>query len=102
MMSEELGMGGSSADPVRAALATLGAFVAVGFLPLAVFVAPGEVPHQFLWSAVLTGMAFFVVGALKARFVQRAAWRSGLETLAVGGAAAGIAYLAGVALAGAA
>jgi len=102
MMSEELGMGGSAVDPVRAGLATLAAFVVVGFLPLAAFVAPGEVPWPFGWSAVLTGAAFFVVGAFKARFVERPAWRSGLETLVVGGAAAGIAYLAGVALAGAA
>jgi VIT1/CCC1 family predicted Fe2+/Mn2+ transporter len=106
MMSEELGMGGSATDPLRAGLATLLAFVIVGFLPLAVFVvdalAPGELPGAFAWSAVLTAIAFFVVGALKARFLDRPAWRSGLETLAVGGAAAVIAFLAGLALAGAA
>jgi VIT1/CCC1 family predicted Fe2+/Mn2+ transporter len=106
MMSEELGMGGEPSDPLRAALATLAAFVVVGFLPLAVFVldalTPGEIAGAFAWSAVLTAVAFYVVGALKARFLDRPAWRSGLETLAVGGAAAAIAFLAGVALAGAA
>lgn len=104
MMSEELGYGTDAADPLRAAAATLVAFVVVGFLPLAPFVldalVPGDVPAPFLWSAVLTGVAFFVVGGLKARFVEQPFWRSGLETLAVGGVAAVFAYLLGAALQG--
>lgn len=106
MMTEELGLGGEPSNPTRAGAATFAAFVVVGFLPLAAFVvdalAPGDLPGAFAWSAGLTAVAFFVVGALKARFLERSAWRSGLETLAVGGAAAAIAFLAGVALAGAA
>ena len=104
MMSEELGYGADSKDPVRAATATLVAFVIVGFLPLAVFVydlvLPGDVAQPFLWSAAMTAVAFFAVGALKGRFVEQAWWRSGLETLTVGGLAAGLAFAVGVALAG--
>jgi VIT1/CCC1 family predicted Fe2+/Mn2+ transporter len=104
MMSEELGYASTEPNEYRAALATLTAFVTVGFLPLAVFAydlaAAGRVENAFAWSAVLTGVAFFVVGALKARFVERPWWRSGLETLTVGGLAAVLAYAVGALLQG--
>jgi VIT1/CCC1 family predicted Fe2+/Mn2+ transporter len=104
MMSEELGFASNEPDPLRAALTTLIAFIAVGFLPLLIFVVdlavPGDIDRAFTWSALLTGMAFFVIGSLKARFVDEPWWRSGLETLLVGGAAATLAYAAGAALQG--
>ena len=104
MMSEELGFGSTERNEFRAAFATLAAFLTVGFLPLLVFVydlaAPGEVDNAFGWSAVMTGIAFFVVGAMKSRFVDQAWWRSALETLTVGGLAATLAYAAGAFLQG--
>jgi VIT1/CCC1 family predicted Fe2+/Mn2+ transporter len=104
MMSEELGFALADPSELRAALATLVAFVTVGFLPLSAFVYDlagiGEVEDPFAWSAVLTGIAFVVVGALKSRFVDQSWWRSGLETLIVGGLAAALAYAAGVLLQG--
>jgi vacuolar iron transporter family protein len=91
-----------SADPLRAAGATFLAFITLGFVPLAVFVVdallPGAVQAPFAWSAVLTATAFFAIGGMKARFVGRRAWRSGVETLVVGGAAALLAYAVGVLL----
>ena len=106
MMTEELGYGADNYEPLRSAGATLLAFVTVGFLPLAVFVAdavtPGEIAAPFAWSAAMTAIAFFAVGGLKARFVDQPAWRSGVETTAIGGAAAGVAFVVGVALQGAA
>jgi len=55
MMSEELGYGSTEPNEFRAALATLVAFLTVGFLPLVVFVydlaAPGNVDNAFAWSA---------------------------------------------------
>jgi VIT1/CCC1 family predicted Fe2+/Mn2+ transporter len=102
MMSEELGFGAVIHDEYRAALATLIAFVTVGFLPLSVFVydlaAPGDVDYAFAWSTVMTGIAFLAVGALKSRFVDQSWWRSALETLAVGGLAAALAYATGALL----
>ena len=51
MMTEELGYGADNFDPLRSAAATLAAFVAIGFLPLAVFVVdaltPGEIAAPF-------------------------------------------------------
>jgi vacuolar iron transporter family protein len=104
MMSEELGYGADSSDPLRAAAATFVAFVVLGFLPLAVFVfdalVPGDIEAPFAWSAGLTAVAFFTVGTLKARFVDRSPWRSGLETLAIGGCAAALAFAVGTLLQG--
>jgi VIT1/CCC1 family predicted Fe2+/Mn2+ transporter len=104
MMSEELGFGSSEPNEFRAAAATLAAFLTVGFLPLTVFVydvaAPGEVEHAFVWSALMTGIAFAVVGAMKSRFVDQSWWRSAFETLVVGGLAAALAYAAGAFLQG--
>lgn len=104
MMREELGYGSEATNPLRAAATTLVAFVVVGFLPLGAFVVdavlPLDVAAPFAWSAALTGLAFLAVGALKARIVDQPGWKSALETLAVGGAAALLAYLLGSLLQG--
>ena len=104
MLTEELGYGTDRSDPLRAAAATFAAFVTLGFLPLAVFVldalTPGDIGAAFAWSAGMTAVAFFSVGAIKARFVERPPWRSGVETTAVGGAAALLAFAVGVLLQG--
>jgi len=104
MMTEELGYGTSEPNELRAAASTLLAFLTVGFLPLAAFVydliAPGVLEGAFVWSAAMTGIAFFVVGSMKSRFVEQTWWRSGLETLAVGGLAAALAYAVGALLKG--
>jgi VIT1/CCC1 family predicted Fe2+/Mn2+ transporter len=102
MVSEELGFASIEPNEYRAALSTLAAFLTVGFLPLLVYVydlaAPGDVADPFAWSALMTGVAFVVVGAVKSRFVDQAWWRSALETLTVGGLAAALAYAAGAVL----
>ena len=102
MMSEELGFGTTEPNEYRAAFATLVAFLVVGSLPLVVFIydlaAPGDVENAFTWSAVMTGVGFLVVGGMKSRFVDQGWWRSALETLAVGGLAAVLAYAAGALL----
>ena len=102
MMVEELGYSPSEARPLRAAAATFTAFLLVGLIPLLTFIvdlaAPDAVVRPFVWSSILTAVAFFIVGALKARFVTQRWWLAGLETLTVGGAAATIAYLVGALL----
>lgn len=103
MMSEEHGFSATYPDEFRAALSTLVAFVAVGAIPLLTFaydLVIGDVADPFLWAAVLTGVAFFIVGALKSPFTGRGWLWSGVETLAVGGLAAILAYVTGVLLQG--
>jgi len=48
----------------------------------------------------MTGFAFFSVGAMKSHFVNEHWLRSGLETLAMGGGAALLAFATGVLLKG--
>ena len=104
MLLEEHGYGSAGPEPLRAGMATFVAFVVVGSVPLLSFVyawlTPTFLPQAFEWSSFLTGVAFFAVGALKSRFVDQPWWRSGAETLAVGGIAAGAAYCLGWLLGG--
>ncbi len=102
MLQEELGLSLDRPNPVRAAVVTFLAFVAIGFLPLIAFLAdyilsPGQL-RPFLTSTILTAVAFFAVGAAKSRFVDECWYRSGLETLFVGGIAAVLAFAVGMLL----
>jgi VIT1/CCC1 family predicted Fe2+/Mn2+ transporter len=98
MIREELGLTTQGPSAARAALATFSSFLLIGLLPLLPFIweaAGGAMARPFLLSAVTTCAAFFAVGALKGRFVAERWYLSGVETLAVGGSAAGLAYAVG-------
>jgi VIT1/CCC1 family predicted Fe2+/Mn2+ transporter len=104
MLTEELGLSLDGPSPLRAAGATLVAFVVVGSIPLlpfiVQFIAPEALENSFRWCMLLTGAAFFGVGAAKSRFVEQRWYWAGLETLLVGGAAAALAYAIGILLGG--
>lgn len=95
MLREELGLPAQPPSPWRAAAATMAAFVLVGALPLLPYVPrlAGRAPDgAFAASAVLTGLAFFGVGAWKGRLADAGWLGSGLRSLAIGAAAASLAY----------
>jgi VIT1/CCC1 family predicted Fe2+/Mn2+ transporter len=104
MLREELGIQVQGASAWKAATVTFLAFLLVGFLPLFAFVVtyfqPELIAHPYLLSTVMTAVAFFTVGAFKGRYVPQTWYASGLETLIVGGGAAGLAYLIGILLGG--
>jgi vacuolar iron transporter family protein len=95
MMLEEYGLAPVLRSPMIAALNTFAAFAAFGAIPLL----PYLFGAKFLSSALATGVAFFVIGSAKSRWSLRSPLMSGLETLLIGGAAAALAYAAGVLLA---
>ena len=90
MLIDEYGLSPVDPHPMRAAVATFLAFLAAGLVPLIPFLV-GSGP-AFAVSLALTGVVFFAIGTLKSRWSLAPWWRSGLETLFIGGAAAGIAY----------
>jgi VIT1/CCC1 family predicted Fe2+/Mn2+ transporter len=93
MLVEEYGLSPVDPHPMRAAQATFAAFLAAGMVPLLPYLFSLDDP--FRWSMALTGLTFFAVGALKSLWSLASWWRSGLETLMIGGVAAVIAYYVG-------
>ena len=104
MLQEELGFALRGPSPWRAAANTFVAFAIAGAVPLLAYaaslLAPEDTPDPFAPSALLTAATFFAVGAAKSRVVDQKWYISGLETLGVGGVAAGLAYLVGALLRG--
>lgn len=90
MMEWEYGLGGVDPHPLRAAVTTFLAFLAAGLVPLVPFLL--ALPSAFAISATMTITGFFLIGAMKSRWSLSSWWRSGLETLLIGGAAALLAY----------
>lgn len=102
MVQEEFGLPLTGPSPWRAAVATFVAFVLVGSLSLVVFIyewlSGHKVPNAFAISAVMTGAAFFAVGAMKGHFVEQKWYISGVETFLVGATASALAYGVGALL----
>jgi VIT1/CCC1 family predicted Fe2+/Mn2+ transporter len=102
MMREELGLIEDSKLPRDTAVTTFAAFNAIGVIPLLPFVAMFAIGSQvvstsdaFTYSVIFTAVAFFLIGVVKGRVVQKPLVRSGLNTLLVGGIAATVAFAVG-------
>jgi VIT1/CCC1 family predicted Fe2+/Mn2+ transporter len=82
------------AFPIRHGIATFGAFVAAGAVPLVPYLFSG-VGNRFVLSTILSLTVLFVVGAARAR-VGTGTWlTSGLEMLGLGAIVGAAAYGAG-------
>ncbi|MGJ0506307.1 MAG: VIT1/CCC1 transporter family protein [Methylocystis sp.] len=93
MMRFELGL--ERPDPKRAPVsaATIAAAYAVGgLIPLAPYILEDDVKRALAHSAIFTGVALLVFGAVKGRMTGVDPLKSGAQTLFVGGLAAGAAY----------
>ncbi len=103
MMKEELEMAEETKSPIAMGGVTFLSFQLFGFIPLLVYVIDYLSPldtNLFMYSSVLTGTTFCLIGYLKAVVNQTKVLRSILETLFLGGVAAALAYFVGDVLEG--
>jgi vacuolar iron transporter family protein len=101
MMREELGLIEGKKQPLDAAVTTFAAFSLVGLIPLIPFIFVHLsgfailTEYAFLYSVVFTGISFFLIGIVRGKIVKKSLLRTGINTLAVGGIAASVAYIVG-------
>jgi len=94
MMRFELGL--EEPDPKRAvqSAATIAAsYIGGGFIPLSPYLLFHSSREALVWSAVVTLAALAVFGYIKGRFTGSKPRRSALQTVVIGGLAAGAAFL---------
>ena len=93
MMRFELGL--ERPNPRRAlqsALTIAISYAVSGFIPLAPYILVNTVTTALYISVLFTLTALFVFGYVKGRVTGLSAWRSGWQTMLIGGVAAGTAF----------
>jgi vacuolar iron transporter family protein len=93
MMRFELGL--EKTDPKRAvtsALTIAGAYTTGGLIPLGPYIFSSNVGTAFSFSVVFTLIALALFGYIKGQFTGTEPLRSALQTLLIGGLAAGAAF----------
>lgn len=96
MIQEEFGHPLSGPSPWKAALATFSVFIGVGLIPLLPFITPFLAGTQmFVVSGTVAVLSLFGIGWVKGLILGMSRFRAGLETLAMGGGAALLAFLLG-------
>lgn len=94
MMRFELGLEKPEGHRARSSALTIGgAYVVGGLIPLFPYMATPDTGTALGWSTALTLFALFVFGWVKGRFTTARPARSALQTVTIGGLAAGAAYL---------
>ena len=93
MMRFELGL--ERPDPRRAlqsALTIAASYAISGFIPLSPYILVNSVTSALYVSVAVTLLALFLFGFIKGRVTGLAAFRSGWQTMLIGGVAAGTAF----------
>ena len=90
MLADEYGLTGELRNPLKAAASTFLAFVSFGLLPILPYFF--DLQSNFTVACVLTASGFFLIGTLKSKWSVESYWRSGIQTLGMGFAAAILAY----------
>ena len=99
MMNHELNIIEDNVEPKKGAAVTILAFVTIGLIPLLGYIfqrfLPMNTESLFIGTCFSTLLALFFVGTVKSRFSKKSWVIGGLETSAIGGFAASIAYFVG-------
>jgi predicted membrane protein (TIGR00267 family) len=93
MMRFELGL--EKPDPKRALLCALtiaGAYIVGRFIPLGPYIVLFKAATALVASAAITLVALAIFGYVKGRFTGAAPLRSSIQTVLIGGLAAGVAF----------
>lgn len=90
MLFEEYGVVPFQRRPFKAAFSTFLAFLICGSMPLVPFMLGVE--SAPVLALGFSGLTFFFIGSLKSFWSTARWWRSGMETMAIGLGAAGIAF----------
>ncbi len=93
MLREEYGLAAEVRSPFMGAFSTFTAFLICGAVPLVPYVLGRS--DAFFAACVMTGLVFFGIGCVRSRWSLFPWWRAGLGTLALGSAAATLAYVIG-------
>lgn len=98
MMKDELLMSEETKSPVMMGLATYLSFILIGLIPLIIYVWDyiyGFSGDLFVYTALLTSLAFIFIGFLKTYVTQTSKLKGILETLILGILAALLSYYVG-------
>lgn len=101
MMKEELNMTRNEKSPMAMGAVTFVSFVIIGLVPLLVYVfdygsdSMDGSQNLFLYSIIMTFIAFIGIGWLKSYVTESGRFKSVMETLFLGAAAAVLSYFVG-------
>jgi predicted membrane protein (TIGR00267 family) len=94
MMRFELGLEPPDAKRAPVSALTIGAsYILGGVIPLAPYLVVHDVSRALLFSAGMTLLALFLFGALKGKLTGQAPLLGGIQSAAIGGLAAGVAFM---------
>lgn len=98
MMKDELEMMEETRSPFKIALTTYISFIVIGIVPLLIYVTDFIMEttlNLFLYSSIFTGIAFIIIGAMKAYINETSLLKAIAETLILGAVAAIASYFVG-------
>ena len=99
MMADELGLLQSPKNPWKTAASTYFGFLMIGIIPMTAYVLSYFFPffqdNTFKIAIAMTLVALITIGVIKRYVTKKNLWKSVIETVFVGGAAAVIAYFIG-------
>ncbi len=93
MMRFELGLEKPASYRARQSAAVIAfSYIAGGFIPLLPYMLLDQAHAALRASVIITLIALFIFGAIKGRLTGGGAWKSAIQTVCIGGLAAGAAY----------